>query len=109
MYKTKETKTYSGFRQTDGISTQFSREGQESAVVEETFCELLTFSLQSSDTNSIDHRQFLLLENTLSCPEEDEPMANLGSGGGSSVLHIRIKQMQNHTDFYLVFLTFFSE
>lgn len=41
--KQKKQKTYSGFRQTDGISTQFSREEQESAAVEETFSELLTF------------------------------------------------------------------
>lgn len=101
--KQKNTKTCSGFRQADGT---FSREGLEFAVVEETFCELLTFSVWSSDTNSIDQRQFLLFGNALSCPEEDEPMANHRSGGGSRVLHIRSKHIQSHSDFY--FFIFYS-
>lgn len=64
--------------------------------MEETFYDLLTLSIQSSDTNCVDQRQFLLLRNAFSCPEEDELMANDRSGGGSRVLHIRFKQIQSH-------------
>lgn len=64
--------------------------------MEETFYDLLTLSIQSSDTNCVDQRQFLLLRNAFSCPEEDELMANNRSGGGSRVRHIRFKQIQSH-------------
>lgn len=67
------------FRQADGTFIQFSREGLEFAAVEGKFCELLAFSVQSSDTNSIDQRQSLLFGNpcpAFSCPQEDELMAN---------------------------------
>lgn len=54
---------------------------------------MLAFSVQSSDTNSIDQRQLLLLRNALSHPEEDELVANQRNGGGTKVLHIKIKKI----------------